>query len=147
MSAETGRPLTCPYCESVAVLRPASYVYKWDNDYGPLWVCAKFPSCDAYVGCHPGTEKPLGRLADGCLRFAKMNAHKAFDPLWEAKMKRDGCSKGEARRAAYKWLAAQLGIDPKDCHIGMMDKDMCGRVWEVCQPFVSKKKTAAMTLR
>lgn len=144
VSAEA-RPLTCPYCESTAVLRPAKDIYGYDCDYGPLWTCAKFPSCDAYVGCHPGTETPLGRLADGPLRFAKVHAHKAFDPLWRAKMAKTGCSKGDARRAAYAWLAGQLGITAAECHIGMMDKEMCWRVEAICSPF-TKPRAKSMSL-
>ncbi|WP_088258626.1 zinc-finger-containing protein [Fimbriiglobus ruber] len=30
--------------------------------------CERYPTCDAYVGCHPGTETPLGRLANKELR-------------------------------------------------------------------------------
>ncbi len=146
MSAETGRPPSCPYCNSVAVLRPAVDIYKYENNYGPLWACASYPKCDAYVGCHPGTEKPLGRLADGCLRFAKQRAHKAFDPLWEAKMRRTGCSKGEARRASYTWLAGQLGIPPQECHIGMMDTVRCIEVEAICEPYTRTKKRAVGTL-
>lgn len=89
----------------------------------------------AYVGCHPGTEQPLGRLADAKLRLAKSHAHAVFDPIWERKMAKEGCSKGEARGKGYAWLAGQLGIDPKDCHIGMMDVDTCIKVVMVCRPF------------
>ena len=28
---------------------------------------------------------------------------------------------GARRRGAYAWLADQIGIDTKNCHIGMMD--------------------------
>jgi hypothetical protein len=53
-----------------------------------------------------------------------MAAHAAFDPKWQSKKMK--------RTAAYAWLAEKLGIDGKDCHIGMMDLMMCKRVVEVC---------------
>src|SRR5580698_695736 len=81
--------------------------------------------CDAYVGCHPGTEMPLGRLADADLRLAKRKAHAAFDPLWKSGM----ISRGKC----YGWLANQLGIQKIECHIGMFDIDTCCRVVEVCK--------------
>jgi hypothetical protein len=43
------------------------------------------------------------------------------------------------RRAAYSWLAEQLGIDRGDCHIGTFDVEMCKRVIEV-----SNSKRAAL---
>ncbi|AGK57523.1 hypothetical protein HYPDE_29238 [Hyphomicrobium denitrificans 1NES1] len=30
-----------------------------------------------------------------------------------------------ARKAAYRWLASTLALDPADCHIGMFDLDQC----------------------
>lgn len=123
----------CPYCDQPAWLVPGIVIYPRG---GPAlrnkqyWRCAP---CDAYVGCHDGTERPLGRLANAELRQAKQEAHAAFDPLWQAKMRRDGCSKGKARGAGYKWLADQLGIERRRCHIGMLDVDQCRRVVDICR--------------
>lgn len=129
---------TCPYCRATAVLVSGDIIYPHLPHFADrrFWKCL---SCgDAYVGCHPGGDKPLGRLADKDLRRAKTHAHAAFDPLWEAKMERDQIGKGEARSRAYRWLASQLGIDPKDCHIGMMDIETCRRVVLICRPYVAK---------
>ena len=121
----------CRYCQQPAALvRAGSSSYPYGRDYGPMWVCAP---CGAWVGCHPGTEKPLGDLANAELRALKIRAHAAFDPLWKGKMRRDQCSKTKARRAGYKWLAQQLGIDVKKCHIGYMSIEECRRVIEVCE--------------
>jgi hypothetical protein len=82
-----------------------------------FYVCTP---CDARVGCHPGTTTPLGDLANGPLRDARMAAHAAFDPLWQS---------GQLRRsAAYGWLSDTLGVDPKKTHIGMFDAETCARV-------------------
>lgn len=125
----------CPYCGSIAALVGGLDIYPWRHDlaHKKFYRCQICP--DAYVGCHDGTENPLGRLADSKLRLAKSHAHAVFDPLWERKMERDGLKKGEARGKAYVWLAGQLGIDPKDCHIGMMDVETCMRVVVICRPY------------
>lgn len=110
-------------------------VYGLARDYGPMYICSNYPACDAYVGCHPGTNRPLGRLADLKLREAKQAAHDAFDPLWRRKMERDGCSKGQARTAAYAWLSKVTGIVPEKCHIGMFDELECRAVLNACAPY------------
>lgn len=35
------------------------------------------------------------------------------------------------RKEAYKWLASHLGIDGKDCHIGMFSEEQCKEVQQV----------------
>lgn len=118
--------MKCPYCGAEAVLRSGDYVYhhpKYKNH--KVWVCSNFPKCDSYVGCHKGTDKPLGRMADHDLRVMKMMAHKAFDVLWR--------KKSMTRRDAYAWLAGELGLPIEKCHIGMFDISMCRRVIEVCK--------------
>ncbi len=120
----------CRYCGApAALLRVGDAGYPYRADYGPTYVCTP---CGAWVGCHPGTIKALGGLANAELRQWKMKAHAVFDPLWQGKMRRDKCSKGHARRAAYKWLSEQLQMDVKRTHIGMMNLDECKMVVEVC---------------
>lgn len=119
----------CPYCNSLARLVDSAAVY--GRSYGMIWDCRP---CDACVGCHKNNKdnKPLGRLANKELRTWKMRAHAAFDPMWQRKMQKEQCSKTKARRSGYKWLAGELGIEVKNCHIGMFDVDMCRRVVEIC---------------
>ncbi len=109
------------------------------KSYGWAYICQRFPKCDAYVGCHPNTKRPLGRLANKELRGAKGAAHLLFDVLWQKKMKRDKCSKKMARLAGYRWLATQLGIKRSQCHIGMFDVEQCRKVVEVCAPYAERK--------
>lgn len=117
----TPEPIPCPYCHKPAVyLRSSEAVYN-GRDYGPLWICQP---CEAWVGCH-SSGKPLGRLANKALRVAKQAAHAAFDPIWR--------TSGASRAAAYAWLAGQLGIDPRDCHIGFFDEETCARAIAACQ--------------
>lgn len=124
--------LSCSYCGDPARLVFGTEIYPHRADLWMklFWHCAP---CGAWVGCHQGTDTPLGRLANAELRGAKQRAHAAFDPLWQRKQLRDGCSKNAARGAGYAWLAKQLGVEPKDCHIGMFDVQQCLRVVEVCR--------------
>lgn len=114
----------CPYCDQVSALVTGKVIYPHRQDLHSkkFYHCAP---CGAYVGCHPGTEKPLGRLANAELRQAKQAAHREFDPMWIG---------GNLKRSqAYGWLAEQLGIKKTSCHIGEFDVAMCARVVEVCR--------------
>lgn len=115
--------VTCPYCGEPAALvfGEALYPHRPDLYAKQFYRC---DPCDATVGCHPGTTKPLGRMANAELRWAKMEAHTAFDRLWKAG--------SMTRSAAYAWLAGALGIEKSDCHIGMFDVEQCLRVALVC---------------
>jgi hypothetical protein len=122
--------VSCGYCQQRAELVTGEAVYPhmpelWEQAF---YLCRP---CGAYVGCHPGTVKPLGRLANAELRQAKMSAHKAFDALWR------GCAV-MSRRQAYRWLADRLGIQRSHCHIGMFDVDQCRRVVDACNSRASR---------
>jgi hypothetical protein len=103
----------CPYCTQKAEL-VRGYAGK------PVWQCA---ACDARVGCHPGTNKPLGRLANAELRAWRIAAHEAFDPMWQ----RDGIQRG----VAYGLLASWMGMPKAHCHIGRFDVAQCIEVVQV----------------
>ncbi|WP_213308271.1 zinc-finger-containing protein [Paraburkholderia sacchari] len=122
---------TCRYCQNPArLVHPGAVGYPYRSDFGPVWICVP---CEAWVGCHKGTTNALGGLANAELRDWKMKAHAAFDPLWQAKIRRDGCSRSKARRAGYRWLSEQLGIPPEKTHIGYMSVEECQRVVQVCE--------------
>lgn len=111
----------CDYCGHQAALVADSVIY--GRSYGHnAYLCR---NCGAYVGCHKGTDEPLGRLANATLRRWKMAAHAAFDPLW-----RTGVFRGR-RKAAYAWLAAQMDLPIEQTHIGMFDEQQCQRVIEI----------------
>jgi len=113
-----------PYCKGRALLVGGLKIYPHRQDLKDkkFYLCGP---CNAYVGCHPGTTNALGRLANAELREAKMAAHAAFDPIWKTGQKKRG--------GAYAWLCDQLGIEKKDCHIGMFDVEMCKRVVAACK--------------
>jgi hypothetical protein len=120
--------VTCPYCSGMAKMVSGAVIYPHRQDLREklFYLCKP---CNAYVGCHPNTDKPLGRLANAELRKAKMDAHMLFDPLWQGSKRQKYKRRGEA----YKWLAEQLGMPQHECHIGMMDVADCKRVIEVCR--------------
>lgn len=114
----------CPYCgaESKAVTGRTIYPHRRDLHRRKFYQCAP---CDAYVGTHRNSGKPLGRLADARLRKMKRMAHAAFDPLWKE-------GRFKSRTVAYAWLSERMGLPKEETHIGMFDIDQCKRVIEVC---------------
>ena len=78
--------ITCPYCHALAQLRPASSIYgiHTKDRAAKLYVCSRYPACDAYVQAHKATGLPMGTLADKSLRQKRMQAHRTFNQLWEA---------------------------------------------------------------
>lgn len=119
--------MKCPYCNSDVKIVNSSYIYNSNKDCGNFYVCVNFPQCNSYVGCHKGTNKPLGTLANYRLRNLRTIAHKYFDSLW-----RKGKFSGN-RRFAYRCLAHYLGINKEECHIGMFNEEMCKRVINICR--------------
>lgn len=115
----------CPYCSSLIQKVDSSIIY--GKSYGMVYICQRFPICDAYVGCHRRSGKPLGRLANKELRAWKVNAHDAFDPLWK--------SGDMTRTEAYSWLAGKMEMDERDCHIGMFDVKECREVVRIMKEF------------
>ncbi len=103
------------------------YPHRQDLARNHYWRC----NCGAYVGVHPNL-KPLGTPAHKALRDARGAAHAVFDPLWRRRAEISGIKPNLARARGYKWLAAQMGMAAKDCHIGMMTIDQARRVVEIC---------------
>lgn len=134
LESHYGKPpekVDCAECTKPCGLVDGRVIYPHRPDLASkmFWRCC---ACGAYVGCHRGTTVPLGTTAGPVTQRARREAHAAFDPLWLAKMERDGCSKSEARQAAYAWLAEQLELPPEKTHIGMFDVALARRVVEVC---------------
>lgn len=115
------RGWSCPYCGSPTKLVEDTEVY--GRSYGGL--CYVCEPCGAWVGCHKGTDRALGRVADKGLRRLKHQAHEAFDPIWK-----DGHL---TRAKAYESLSRHLGIPIGQTHIGMFDEEMCRKVIEYAE--------------
>jgi hypothetical protein len=115
----------CPYCNKPARLVDSRGIYgPRALQLGNFWQCRP---CDAYVGCHGFTNRPLGTLANAELRAARKEAHGFFDGLW----RRGG--KFANRREAYKWLANKMGKSGNKTHIAMFDVGECKKVVELCR--------------
>lgn len=123
----------CPYCAKKPEYVDSKVIY--GTSYGMVYYCKE---CDAYVGVHRNSTKPLGRLANRELREAKKKAHFYFDQLWQRAIK-EGRKKYEARNAAYKWLSTELNISLTYTHIGMFDVELCDKVIEICKPYCKNK--------
>lgn len=129
--------ITCDYCKRPAELVAGDVVYP----HRPDLRAKKFYRCEpcaAWVGCHPNTTTPMGRLATKDLREAKQAAHAAFDPIWKERFDRKSAEDStyrqhHARGGRYKVLAKLLGIPMAECHIGMFSVDLCRRTVEICR--------------
>jgi len=69
-------------------------------------------------------RKALKAAPGSTLARARIDAHGAFDPLWQ--------SGAMSRRSAYDWLAIQLHLPVSACHMVLFDVAMCQRVVAVC---------------
>jgi hypothetical protein len=112
------KKVICPYCGRAAEFIDSKEIY--GRSYGMVYLCQP---CDAYVGVHKGTDRPLGRPADKALRKQRNIAHAAFDTLWK--------SGKFGRKEAYAWLSHQLGLPVEKTHIAMFNGDTCKRTVEL----------------
>ena len=129
--------IKCPYCGSRALLRPASVVYgsKAADPTAPYYVCARFPACDAYVAAHRDNRLSMGTLADRDLRCKRIEAHKAFNRLWETGLM--------SKKQAYRWLQAKLGLPEQEAHIGRFSLFRCEQVIRLCEEYFPTVSHAA----
>lgn len=84
---------------------------------------------EAYLDCKALKAEPGSALAR-----ARIDAHGAFDPLWQ--------SGKFSRGAAYEWLASELGVPVTACHMVLMDVAMCGKVVSICSSHPACKQVA-----
>lgn len=110
----------CPYCGSHTILRSADGIYRENPRGEMLYVCKKYPACDAYVRVQKGTAIPLGTVANRQLRELRVEAHRQFDKLY----KHGYMSKQDA----YQWLGGILGVSGRDAHIGQLSTLSCNLV-------------------
>ena len=118
---------TCHYCGGPIRLVPAEIVYGASTERlglagEKLYQCQ---NCNARVGCHRGTTRPLGSVANEMLRLKRKETHEVFDGWWK--------EHHMSRTQAYKLLAHKLGIFSDQAHIGSFDMDQCQRVINLCR--------------
>lgn len=120
------RPIICDECGSPRVhLQKRSFMrMRVTNKWDLVWHCL---DCLALVGCHEGTDIPLGLMASAQTRAARFDAHKAFDRLWRG---------GRMSRAdAYMWLSQTLMVPVEQAHIGMLTERQCEKLVEAVKAF------------
>lgn len=78
-------PKICRYCGGVVHLVSAADVYgmaaakRLGIEQENFYQCQ---NCNARVGCHKGTTRPLGNLANEALRMKRKETHQIFDSFW-----------------------------------------------------------------
>jgi len=103
--------MKCEYCG-----KEAEYIDSKDYygvSYGMIYLCR---DCDAMVGTHKNSGKPLGRMANKELRELRKKAHNMLDVLW-----RNGYM---GRQKVYELMYKETGVK----HIGWTDINDCRKV-------------------
>ena len=112
--------MRCQYCGGTVVLRSADGIYRDNPNHTMLYVCSNYPHCDAYVRTHPGTNIPVGTLANRKLRMLRNEAHHQFDQLYR--------SGSMSKQDAYLRLADLLQMPLSKAHIGYLGEYYCNEV-------------------
>jgi ssDNA-binding Zn-finger/Zn-ribbon topoisomerase 1 len=117
-------PIICAECGSPMVLRQTTKFKNKDGSPRKFYGCSRFPDCQGIHGAHPD-GRPLGKPADKATKQLRIEAHAAFDNLWQGGRM--------SRSAAYRWLQRKMGMTSEECHIGRFDADAARMCMEVCE--------------
>ena len=112
--------MKCPYCKEEALWCENKEVY--GKNYGKSYMMYLCKTCDAYVGCHNNTERPLGTMANRETREWRKKAHLAFDPFWK--------ENGYTRKSIYGKISEALETD---VHIAESDITQCKKIINWCR--------------
>lgn len=115
------KPTICRYCGSTVVYTSNAEIYGKEYGTGKCYLCR---NCRAFVGVHPGTDTPLGTLANEELREWRKEAHFWFDRIWKKP------TRITTRYNAYGYLARKMGLPREETHIGMFEIEQCKKVIE-----------------
>lgn len=118
--------MNCPYCKKEAEWVENKEIY--GKNYGKSVMVYLCQPCNAYVGCHNNTRKPLGIMANADTRKWRQKAHAVFDPLWQKIFKRNS-TKRLNREAMYNRISNAFGCR---VHIAESDIDRCKKIIEWC---------------
>ena len=118
--------MNCPYCDKPAMWVDNNQIY--GRNYGKsykVWLCK---SCNAYVGCHNNTKRPLGTMANEELRKMRIQAHVYIDDYWQKGL--------HTRKKVYQLLKEHFG---KEIHIGSADIKLCQEICEGADHILESK--------
>lgn len=102
----------CPYCRSSDIkLMTQTEFYGREYSGAKMYVCQK---CRARVGCHKGTEIPLGPLADSELIELRKKIHAIIDTQWKNPTERS---------EMYHKLAEEFGMEKNKFHVGFLKNE------------------------
>lgn len=110
--------MICPYCDCPAEWVDNAVIY--GKRYGKSWMTWYCRPCDARVGCHQNTMRPLGTMADAALRKTRMETHAAIDGIWRGKRKAK-----KKRSEMYAKLSDAIG---EEVHVGESDAARCAEI-------------------
>ena len=125
------KPTIWRYCGSPVVYTSNAEIDGREYGEGKCYLCR---TCRAFVGVHPGTDTPLGTLANEELRRYRQAAHYWFDQIWRKPLRIT------TRYKAYGWLAEQLKLPRESTHIGMFEKEECEKTIRLSQERIEKYK-------
>ncbi len=114
-------PEFCRYCGGKVILTDASVLFG-PKISGEIYLCT---NCNASVGVHSGTTKPMGTLANKVLSLERAEVHRVFDALWKAS--------GLTRKKAYAWLAKEMGLPKHRAHVGCFEIEECEKALRLCR--------------
>lgn len=123
--------LRCPYCGGHVIYRSADGIYRDNSNQTMLYVCSRYPECDAYVRVHTGTRIPVGSLANHELRTLRQTAHQHFNQLYELGFM--------SKQDAYQWLADVISAPLSEAHIGHMGEYYCKQVIQESRKLLAQR--------
>lgn len=105
----------CPYCGNEAKWVENRFIY--GKNYGRSYMAYLCKPCDAFVGCHNNTRKPLGTLANRELRNLRKKVHAYIDMFWKTGRLQ--------RKYVYARITKELGFQ---YHTGESDIETCKKI-------------------
>lgn len=107
--------MKCPYCNEKAEWTENKAIY--GKNYGKSYMVYLCKPCDAYVGCHLNSKRPLGTMANRDLREWRKRTHAVIDPIWKNGLL--------PRTKVYEILDKYFGFE---VHVGESNEEMCKKI-------------------